>query len=133
MFKKTFVCFLFVWIMCVGCERQTPETFVIDQFKKTLHDPKSLEVISVETSELNWRYIGVFPSEVYHKMRAKELANGDPFTVFHIQFRASNAFGALRLSDIYAVYGYGVITSDAHSESGDTFGRFCYFVDPKSK
>ena len=61
-------------------------------------------------------------------MRAKGLANGDPLTVFHIKYRTTNVYGALRKQEAYAVYGHGVVTDDANSD-GSSFGHFCYFIE----
>ena len=40
-----------LFVFCIafaGCEsNQTPESFVIDKLKENLHDPKSLEIISI--------------------------------------------------------------------------------------
>ena len=49
-------------------------------------------------------------------------------TVFHIKYRTTNVFGALRKRESYVVYGYGVVTNGANSDDSN-FGHFCYFMD----
>ena len=121
---------LFVLVVgLAGCASDpTPEEFVISKLKDRLHDPKSLEVISITPSHLSQIYKLLWGEYQFTKMQAKELANGDPFTVFHIKYRTTNVFGALRKQESYAVYGYGVVTEGANSDDSH-FGHFCYFIE----
>ena len=104
--------------------------FVIRKLKERMHDPKSLEVISITPSELGAIYKYLWGEPQFTKLKSKELANGDPFTVFHIQYRATNVYGALRKQEAYIVYGYGVVTNGAFSDDS-SFGHFCYFIESK--
>lgn len=66
-----------VIVFAVGCEHKiTPEKFVVKKLQESLHDPKSLEVISITSSPLDSTYWFLWNT----KMKSKELANGDPFT-----------------------------------------------------
>ena len=126
--KKLALLFVLV-VGLAGCASETtPEEFVISQLKKNLHDPKSLDVISVTSSQLDLIYQILWGEDKFSKMQVKELANGDRLTVFHIKYRATNAFGALRIQEIYAVYGHGVVTNGANSDDSH-FGHFCYFIE----
>ena len=126
--KKLALLFVLV-VGLAGCASETtPEEFVISKLKESLHDPKSLEVMSITPSKLSLIYKHLWGENQFEKMRTKELANGDPFTVFHIKYRASNVYGALRKQDVYAVYGHGVVTNGANSDDS-YFGHFCYFIE----
>ena len=108
------------FVFCIalaGCASDpTPEEFVISKLKENLHDPKSLEVISIMPSELGAIYKYLWGESQFTKLKSKELANGDPFIVFHIQYRATNVYRALRKQEAYIVYGYGVVTNSAISD-----------------
>ena len=67
-------------------------------------------------SELGAIYKYLWGESQFTKLKSKELANGDPFTVFHIQYRATNVYRALRKQEAYIVYGYGVVTNSAISD-----------------
>ena len=122
--------FLFILVVgFAGCASDpTPEEFVISKLKDRLHDPKSLEIISITPSHLSHIHKLLWGEYQFAKMEAKELGNGDPLTVFHIKYRTSNVFGALRKQESYVVYGYGVVTDDAISDD-PSFGHFCYFIE----
>lgn len=125
----TFLLLVIVIVFLARCASDlTPEAFVISKLKKNLHDPKSLEVISITPSQLSLIHKHSWGEDQFTRMKTKELANGDSFTVFHIKYRTTNVFGALRKRESYVVYGYGVVTNGANSDDSN-FGHFCYFIE----
>lgn len=92
-----------------GCstEKYTEvEKYIIQRLKDKMHDPESLEIVSITS-------VDFYADEIFEKMPFElkltiaklqfEAKNLDNPKVYTINYRGKNAFGALRLNSIMAV------------------------------
>ena len=123
--------FLFFFAMLIvvsallGCEREKyteVEKYIIQQLKDNMHDPDSLEIISI-TSEyfLDYEHFDKFSAETALVFFSVNRADPEEdLKIYKLRYRGANAFGALRLNSIAAV-------------AGKDFGSkiYCYFFREK--
>lgn len=97
------------------------EKHVIEQLKKTMHDPYSFEVISISSVEMqDYTHFDKFAYELRY-LWLKTYTPKDPlnpFKAYAIKYRARNAFNALRIASSHAIAGETLL-----------FGMFCYLFD----
>ena len=93
-------------------EYSEEEKFVIKKLRESMHDPSSLQVISI-SSESMLSYDG------YDKWSLQDqlfLLEKDDVKVYTIKYRGANAYGALRLGTAIGTYW-----------DDDLLGPTCYF------
>lgn len=96
------------------------EKFVVNELRESMHDPSSLQVISIDSEDLSsydgfddWPLETRFPIIMATKADAK---------VFKIKYRGANAYGALRIGTATSVYWKDSI-----------LGERCIFIDEEDK
>lgn len=129
------VCFYIIRIENILTEETTPvveteieqysdtEKFFIEALKRSLHDPSSLDIVSMysmQVSELNSLMEVMTRKEKNDAKLKLKLVGSNPI-IYMIRFRASNAFGAIRLGSIIAMCGESAIELKLYP--------LCVFID----
>ena len=115
--------------LIVGCSEDAKysdeEKVVIQSLRDSMHDPKSLETVSIKSVNLT-QYEGFDDWDLQRRlmyltlMKPKDTLK--PFKVYTVVFRGTNVYGALRLNTITAVSGTDKLTGD-----------FCHFIEDDKK
>ena len=126
---RLFALLLIATNFLISCGEDTKysdeEKVVIQSLKDSIHDPKSLEIVSIKSVNLT-QYDGFDDWDIDRRlmylvlMKPKDTLK--PFKVYTVVFRGTNAYGALRLNTVTAVSGTDKLTGD-----------FCHFIEDDKK
>ena len=126
---KVFAFLLIAASFLISCgedaKNSNEEKVVIQSLRDSMHDPKSLEIISIKSVNLT-QYEGFDDWDIDRRlvyltlMKPKDILK--PFMVYTVVFRGTNAYGALRLNTVTAVSGTDKLTGD-----------FCHFIEDDKK
>ena len=94
------------------------EQFVINELKENMHDPSSLQVISIYSEDM-FSYDGFDKWSLQTRMY---LIDKKDAKVFTIKYRGANAYGALRIGSATGVYWKDTI-----------LGETCLFIDEEDE
>ena len=94
------------------------EKFVINELRESMHDPSSLQVISID-SERMLSYDGFDDWSLQTRIY---LLEKEDVKVYKIKYRGANAYGALRIGEATGVYWKDSI-----------LGETCLFIDEEDK
>lgn len=94
------------------------EKFVIDELRESMHDPSSLQIVSISSESL-LSYDGFDKWSLTDRIFLLEKEDVEVYT---IKYRGANAYGALRLGTTIGIYW-----------DDDLLGPTCYFKNEEDE